>query len=160
MTESAIAGDGEIQTPDNPEEVGKVNEFFNQSKIKNDLHWFTYRDTLDRAYNRDDRRLFYTTNDPQITGGLMVWCESRVLAADEAQIRLVAVDPDNRGRGIGRRLCEQAEAFASEHGPSRMIADVASGSPAVEFWTACGYEIVDEWQTSGGREMYQVGKPL
>ena len=142
------------------DEVGRVNEFFNLRPIKRDLHQFTYRDTLDRAFRRDDRRLFYIEQDGTIVAALMVWCESRVLDEDEAQIRLVAVKPDHRGQGLGRALCERAEQFASEFGEHKMSADVMAESQAVEFWQSLGYTIEEEWTTDNGRSMYRVSKPI
>lgn len=143
------------------DDVDRVNEFFNSTEIKRDLHWFTYRDTLLRAFERDARRLLYVEGDSgNIIGALMVWCESRVLDDGEAQIRLVAVDPESRGRGIGELLCECAEAFAVRQSQDRMIADVVAGSPAVDFWHSIGYETVEEWKTDGGRSMLTVQKSL
>lgn len=143
------------------EDVERINQFFNSTAIKRDLHWFTYRDTLVRAFERDARRLLYVEDsDDEIIGSLMVWCESRVLDEGEAQIRLVAVDPDERGDGIGALLCECAEAFAVRQSQTRMVADAVASTPAVDFWHSIGYETVEEWETDGGREMVTVEKQL
>lgn len=142
-------------------DVERVNAFFNRKDIKQALHRFTYSTTLERAYERDDRRLFYAEDDDDgIVGALMVWCESRVLDAEEAQIRLVAVAEDYRSKGIGERLCQQAEAFATEYGMNKISADVASNSSAVDFWKAIGYEYGSEWETDNGREMQLMEKRL
>lgn len=133
-----------------------LNKFFNSSQIKSELHWFTHRDTLERAAQRDDRRLYYFAPGQQIIGGLMVWCESRVLEADEAQIRLVAVDPDYRDYGVGRYLVNTAIDFGLSHGKESMIADVAAEAPAVEFWEMCGFSKTEEYETKGGRLMYRM----
>lgn len=143
------------------DDVERVNEFFNSTEIKTDLHWFTYRDTLVRAFDRGDRRLLYVENDNgDIVGALMVWCQSRVLDEGEAQIRLVAVARDYRGEGIGGLLCEHAEEFALRESQNRMIADVVASSPAVGFWKSIGYDPIKEWDTSGGRSMLTVQKTL
>lgn len=144
----------------NKADVDRVNEFFNLRPIKRDLHRFTYRDTLDRAFDRDDRRLLYVESDGVIVAALMVWCESRVLDDNEAQIRLVAVKPEYRGLGIGQSLCNQAEQFASEYGEHKMSADVMAKSPSVEFWGSLGYIVEEEWTTDNGRPMYRVSKTL
>jgi GNAT superfamily N-acetyltransferase len=133
-----------------------VNDFFNSAQIKSELHWFTHRDTLKRAAEREDRRLFYIEMDGRIRAALMVWCESRVLNSTQAQIRLVAVHPDFRGRGIGEAMVEAAMQFARSCEKDQMIADVAEGSPAVRFWQACGFTQAEEYQTSGGRDMYRM----
>lgn len=141
-------------------DVERVNTFFNTKEIKQALHRFTYSTTLERAFDRSDRRLFYVQKDNDIVGALMVWCESRVLDPDEAQIRLVAVASDYRGQGIGQRLCERAEQFAEDYGEEQISADVASTSAALDFWKACGYEIASVWETDNGREMYRMEKNL
>lgn len=142
------------------EDVERVNEFFNLRPIKRDLHQFTYRDTLERAFRRDDRRLFYIENDGVVVAALMVWCESRVLDNGEAQIRLVAVKPEYRGQGLGRSLCEAAEKFSTEYGESKMSADVMAESQTIEFWESLGYAIEEEWTTDNGRSMYLVSKSI
>jgi len=142
------------------DDVSRVNEFFNLRPIKRDLHQFTYRDTLDRAFSREDRRLFYIEKDGTIVAALMVWCESRVLDDDEAQIRLVAVKPEHRGQGLGQALCERAEQFASEFGKQKMSADVMAESQAVEFWQSLGYTTEEEWETDNGRLMNLFSKRL
>ena len=149
-----------VQKTADEQDVGRVNQFFNTKAIKEELHQFTYRTTLDRAFERDDRRLFYVEDDGDIVSALMVWCESRVLESEEAQIRLVAVHPDYRNQGLARALCAKAEEFASEYGEEKMSADVAQDSPAVEFWKSWGYEIAYGWETDNGREMYRVEKSL
>jgi ribosomal protein S18 acetylase RimI-like enzyme len=144
----------------NEDDVERVNAFFNSKEIKQALHRFTYSTTLERAFERDDRRLFYVENGEEIIGALMVWCESRVLDPNEAQIRLVAVADGHRNQGVGERLCQMSETFADEYGMKRISADVASESSAVDFWKALGYEVTSEWETDNGRKMCLVEKPL
>lgn len=140
--------------------ISKINSFFNSSQIKSELHWFTHRDTLERAVSRPDRRLFYYAPHDAIIGGLMVWCESRVLEPLQAQIRLVAVSPEYRGYGIGKYLVEEAIRFAKEYDKQTMVADVAAEAPAVRFWEAVGFYKADSYSTSGGRKMYQMERDL
>ena len=143
------------------DDVEAINEFFNSSEIKQDLHWFTYRDTLKRAFERDDRELYYVEETSgMLIGALMVWCESRVLDKGKSQIRLVAVSRVARGAGIGRYLCEKAEEFARSHGKTQMIADVVDGSPAVGFWKSIDYDVQSQWETKKGTGMLTVEKSL
>ncbi|MDS0297780.1 GNAT family N-acetyltransferase [Halogeometricum sp. S1BR25-6] len=140
--------------------LGQLNDFFNSPQIKSELHWFTHRDTLERAAVRNDRKLYYYRPFDEILGGLMVWCESRVLEDHQAQIRLVAVHPAYREYGIGRYLVKSAIKFAKVWEKSTMIADVAADASAVGFWKACGFHQVDQYQTKGGREMYQMQRRI
>lgn len=148
----------EIQVSNQKDDIDRLNSFFNTDQIKNDLHWFTHRDTLKRAYNRDDRQLSYIEDKKQIIGAAMVWCESRVLGANEAQIRQIAVSPDYRRKGLATRLCTHAETFAADYGNERMIADVDESSPAVHFWQALDYEASQTWTTDNDRKMIRMVK--
>lgn len=143
-----------------PSLVTAVNDFFNSTQIKSELHWFTHRDTLERAAERDDRRLFYIRPKKAIIGALMVWCESRVLEDDQAQIRLVAVDPAYRSYGLGGYLVAVAVDFAQSFGKTEMIADVAAEAPAVTFWEHCDFTKKSEYSTDGGRLMYRMWKQI
>jgi GNAT superfamily N-acetyltransferase len=51
------------------------------------------------------------------------------------------VRPDLRGRGIGRLLLEVLGTWAAEHGYPRVW--VATGDPAVGFYRACGWSLVE-----------------
>lgn len=141
-----------------PEKVEEVVDFFNQRTIKQELSWFTHTDTIDRAVNRNDRNIYYFESDDEIVAALMVWCESSVLESDQAQIRLVATDPDFRGIGLGRRLVTKAESFA--HEKDKMIADVKESSSAMDFWKSCGYESFDSYETKTGKKMISMRKIL
>jgi GNAT superfamily N-acetyltransferase len=149
-----------VKIADEESDVRQINSFFNDRTIKRELHKFTYQPTLDRALKRDDRQLLYLDEPGEIIAALMVWCESRVLKADEAQIRLIAVDPNHRQNGIGELLCIRAEAFARSYDKSRMTADVASESNAAGFWENVGYSKVHSWVSDNGREMMRVSKSL
>lgn len=161
MTRACEEAGVTIEVVTSEEEVERVNDFFNSPNIKGDLHWFTYRDTIVRAYERDDRELPYIESDSgEICAALMVWCESRVLDEGKAQIRLVAVSRELRGTGYGQLLCQRAEDFAHNHGQTHMIADVVATSPVVNFWESIGYEPIDEWKTSKDTKMLTVHKKL
>lgn len=145
------------KSSNNDEEIViEINDFFNSSQIKSELHWFTHRDTLERAAERDDRRLYYMRPNDQIIAALMVWCESRVLEDQQAQIRLVAVDPLYRNYGLGEYLVTTAIKFAQSYEKKEMIADVAADSPAVAFWEHCGFSKKNSYETKGGRLMYRM----
>lgn len=149
-----------IQTPTSWEEAERVMEFFNRNSIKKDLHWFTHQDTIERAFSREDRQLYYFESEDYIIAALMTWCESRVLGDQESQIRQVAVDPSYRGMGYGTQLCGRAEYFARDFGKDVMIADAAANEQATEFWSSIGYEPEKSWQTDSGREMVRFSKGL
>jgi ribosomal protein S18 acetylase RimI-like enzyme len=140
--------------------VEQLNDFFNSSRIKQELHWFTHRDTLVRAFKRDDRELFYVQPQEHIVAASMVWCESRVLDPKQAQIRLIATHPNHRGHGLARMLVDACLSFARSRGQTEMIADVAKEAPATQFWRACEFELEDTYETDGGRTMLRMSREI
>jgi ribosomal protein S18 acetylase RimI-like enzyme len=142
------------------DEIDHVQGFFNSDPVREELHTFTYRDGLSRAVNREDRRLYYTEDQSTITSAAMVWCESRVLADDEAQIRLIATHPQYRRQGFATQLTEQALDFASEWGKDRMKIEVAANEPAVDFWRDQCFCDQEYWETDTGREMITMERTI
>jgi GNAT superfamily N-acetyltransferase len=57
------------------------------------------------------------------------------------------VDPEYRGRGIGKALLERVAAIAVEKGCLRLQWAVLDwNTPAIEFYRAMGAEFLDEWR--------------
>jgi ribosomal-protein-alanine N-acetyltransferase len=62
------------------------------------------------------------------------------LAADEAEILMLAVLPEARRRGLGRRLVEAAAAMAGRRGARAMFLEVAAGNAAARaLYAATGF---------------------
>lgn len=141
-------------------QIDAIQALFNQKRIKEELHWFTYRDALERAVRRDDRDIFYIADSDGIVAASMVWCESRVLEDHRAQIRLIAVHPDDRGQDLGRDLVRESERFADHHKKETMIAEADADSQAKEFWEAIGYNELSRRSTENGRKMVLMGHKL
>ena len=70
----------------------------------------------------------------------------------EAELLLLAVDPDHQGRGIGRLLLEEFVERARGAGSSRVHLEVRDGNPAVEMYRRAGFE------PAGRRQKYYRGK--
>ena len=71
--------------------------------------------------------------------GFLLW---RV-AADEAEILTVAVDPDRRRQGAGRILLKGALELLSSAGVDRVILEVAEDNPtAIRLYASEGFETV------------------
>lgn len=74
------------------------------------------------------------------------------VAADEAEILTLAVDPAFQRRGVGRRLLEQAGDEAAARGAGVMFLEVsARNRPAQALYTACGFVEI------GRRARYYAG---
>lgn len=144
------------------DDIDRIQSLYNHERLKQELHWFTYREALERAVERDDRTIFYRSDpdDEQVLGASMVWCESRVLSEDEAQIRLIAVHPDYRNQNLGRTLVDHSEDFARQFDKHRLIAEASADSPALSFWSAVGFSKQRKRTTDGGREMVILEKQL
>lgn len=56
-----------------------------------------------------------------------------------AQIRYMAVDPDEQGKGLGAVVIEQLELEARKKGATHLFLQAREN--AVPFYLACGYEI-------------------
>lgn len=65
---------------------------------------------------------------------------SRVIL-DEAELLLIATDPDCRERGVGKRLLEYTMNVAREHGAARMHLEVRDGNPAMRLYEHNGFKI-------------------
>jgi ribosomal-protein-alanine N-acetyltransferase len=76
--------------------------------------------------------------------------------ADEAELLLLAVAPDQQHRGVGRLLLEQFVAQARAAGARRVHLEVRDGNPAVEMYRRAGFRPVgrrpDYYRGSDGRQ--------
>lgn len=81
---------------------------------------------------------------------LALWQEERLLAClvlvplpdGEVKMRQVAVEPARQGRGLGRRLVEEAERLAKARGCTLMT--LHARATAIAFYLRLGYELVGE----------------
>ncbi|HKY17293.1 MAG TPA: GNAT family N-acetyltransferase [Rhizomicrobium sp.] len=75
------------------------------------------------------------------------------VAAGEAEILTLAVDPKARGRGLGRKLLDAAIAKATELGAQAMFLEVGSDNPhALALYAGLGFTKV------GMRKAYYDGR--
>ncbi len=73
-----------------------------------------------------------------IVGALVVW-----LIVDEAHIATIAVHPDHRHRGIGRRLLAEGLLQAAERGAVKSLLEVRSGNAeALHLYYGFGFKAV------------------
>ena len=59
--------------------------------------------------------------------------------SDEAELLLIAVDPDRQGRGAGHALLQHFIADARAGGARRLHLEVRDGNPALEIYRASGF---------------------
>jgi ribosomal-protein-alanine N-acetyltransferase len=81
-----------------------------------------------------------TSGQQKVIGVVVVW-----LVLDEAHIGTIAIHPDHRRGGVGRRLMEHALAEAAAEGASLVYLEVRrSNLPAIHMYQQMGFEIVGE----------------
>lgn len=61
-------------------------------------------------------------------------------AADEEELLLIAVTPENRERGIGSMLISTMIEKARESGVTRVFLEMREGNPAVNLYKRSGFE--------------------
>jgi ribosomal protein S18 acetylase RimI-like enzyme len=84
-----------------------------------------------------DSRITPTTADP--------------LAPDEAHLRMLGVSPEQRGRGVARRLVTACIALARERGKRRLTLETTPLMiPAQQLYTTMGFTATGERHTPDG----------
>lgn len=61
-------------------------------------------------------------------------------AADEIELLLIAVRPECRGRGLGRRLLARFLESAERRAASKVFLEMRANNPADEFYRKSGFE--------------------
>ena len=70
----------------------------------------------------------------------------RLLDARTAEIKRMYVEPDQRGKGIGRAVLAGLEAAASQLGARRLVLETGSYSPdALALYRGAGFRQIDCW---------------
>jgi len=62
---------------------------------------------------------------------------------DDAELLLLAVDPDSQGKGIGRQLLSNFIEESRRQGASRIHLEVRDGNSAIEVYRAAGFDQVN-----------------
>ncbi len=96
--------------------------------------------------------------------GRLVGCIAIVRYSDEvAQLRWLLVDPEFRGRGLGRRFVDEAAAFARGAGYGMVFLDTIKELPtAAALYRAVGFRLVREeprrlWGREVVEQRYEMG---
>ncbi|MGH8867556.1 MAG: ribosomal protein S18-alanine N-acetyltransferase [Actinomycetes bacterium] len=85
-----------------------------------------------------ESRYYVVAEEPE---GELVGYAGLLSAADEATVQTVVVDPDKRGRGVGRRLLDDLLAEAVRRGAGTVWLEVREdNAPALALYDAYGFE--------------------
>lgn len=65
-------------------------------------------------------------------------------AAGEEELLLIAVVPEHRKRGLGKRLIDHLFAAARSRGTTRIFLEMRRGNPAIQLYHKAGFEPIGE----------------
>ncbi len=79
--------------------------------------------------------------------GRAVGCGAiRLLDADTAEVKRMYVEPEQRGKGVGRAVLAQLEAAANELGARRLVLETGINSPeALALYRRTGFRQIECW---------------
>jgi len=91
----------------------------------------------------DGRGTFLVARD----AGRAVACGAiRLLDAKTAEVKRMYVEPDQRGKGVGRTVLGRLEAAARELGARRLVLETGTHSPeAIALYGRAGFRPIDCW---------------
>ncbi|HXW80131.1 MAG TPA: GNAT family N-acetyltransferase [Acidimicrobiales bacterium] len=114
-----------------------------------DPKWLTFRARIADVAGRDAvATVFVATEGGHILGSVTLEVGDRVpdednpapLAPDEAHVRLLAVKPAARRRGVGARLMSHCASVARQSGKARLTLNTSEGNvEAQRFYEAIGF---------------------
>jgi GNAT superfamily N-acetyltransferase len=85
--------------------------------------------------------------DGQVAGYAIYFFNYSTWVGPGIYLEDIFVEPELRGRGIGKALLERVAAIAVEKGCQRLQWAVLDwNTPAIEFYRAMGAEFLDEWR--------------
>jgi ribosomal-protein-alanine N-acetyltransferase len=88
------------------------------------------------------------------------------LLVDEAELLLLAVEPEARGQGVGRALIERAAEIAAGKGAQRLMLEVRAGNQALDLYRCVGFSEIgrrrDYYRGSDGvtRDALTLARPI
>ena len=75
----------------------------------------------------------------------------------EEELLLIAIHPDHRGKGLGRKLMEQFLTIARNNGAESVFLEMRANNPAENLYKTCGFEPIgrrkDYYRTTDGERI-------
>jgi N-acetylglutamate synthase-like GNAT family acetyltransferase len=110
-----------------------------------DLRWKVLREPWDqpRGSEKDEKESQSDLLAAMFPDGRVIGTGRVQMLADKvAQVRYMAVDPDARGKGVGKELLKRLEKYALSNGASKVMLQAREN--AVHFYESNGYKIVEK----------------
>ena len=136
-------------TPDEHAEAGRVTaESYREFVTPGEAAWEDYLTQIADVASRAERtRVMVAVGDGRILGSATLELDDRVdaegdrpLAAGEAHIRMLGVEPASRGRGVARQLMTVCEETARAAGKTRMTLHTTSRMQVAQhMYVSLGY---------------------
>ena len=95
------------------------------------------------AQREDQQAAFVACLGEEVVGWIEISIERRLQSPEFGLIGGLVVSQGHRSGGIGRRLCERAEAWSREHGLTRLrVTSRSTRADAHRFYLRDGYEVM------------------
>jgi ribosomal protein S18 acetylase RimI-like enzyme len=157
--------------PDEYADAGKVTaSAWQPMESPDDANWLAFRARVADIAGRDRVASVYVATDGgQILGSVTLEVDTRLadednpapLAPDEAHVRLLAVTPAARRRGVGARLMRHCASVARQRGKARLTLNTSEGNvTAQRFYEAIGFARLADIVRGDGTALRSYGLTL
>jgi ribosomal protein S18 acetylase RimI-like enzyme len=106
------------------------------------LDWMYGEDVL-KQYIHSGEQLFLLKEEAGEVLGFIAYTFHRP-AEDVCRLHKLYLRPDQKGKGLGKRLVEEVKLRASEAGMKEIQLNVNKQNPAFSFYVASGFEVLRE----------------
>jgi ribosomal-protein-alanine N-acetyltransferase len=121
---------------------------------------WTRRQVIDALAMPNTQAITIDQNGHEFLGDLEGQCAGFLLsryAADEEELLLIAVHPDFRGAGLGRKLMDMLKDHARKRGTTKIFLEMRSNNPAEHLYRSMGFEPIgrrkDYYLTENGERL-------
>jgi len=153
--------------PDEHDEVGRVTALAYREFAESES-WDRYLDLIaDVGARADIAVVLAAFEDGRVLGSATLELDRRIedddpeLPPDEAEIRMLGVDPDQRGRGVARALMDACFAWAAKAGKTRMRLHTTQRMKAAQaMYEAMGFQRLPDRVFPDGFVLLRYEKPI
>jgi ribosomal protein S18 acetylase RimI-like enzyme len=149
------------------EETGRVTALAFREFADGDS-WNRYLELIADVGARADIALVLAAfEDGRILGSATLELDQRIenddpiLPPDQAEIRMLGVDPERRGRGVAKALMDACFAWAAKAGKTRMLLHTTQRMKVAQaMYEAMGFERLPDWTFPDGFVLLSYEKAI